>query len=329
MGDALCWRCLVRGCVIGLVLAVLLELGYTVLGANFREAVPGLIYRSSRLAPQRLETMVKQHGIRTVINLCGCCDPVPWYREQARTLAEHDVSMEDLGCSANRLPSTCTIRELVKILDHTEYPILVHCHRGIDRTGLVVVVAMLLQSDIGLDKALAQLSWRYAHLSVGKTGNMDRFFDLYREWLTATGQQHSRPVFRHWLEFAYCPGEGMASYEVLDNPSPVVKLARHRPAAVGVRCRNTSVKPWQFKPGNTAGIHMQYFLRDSNGKWVFRSRAGLFRALVPAGESIDLTLALPGLAPGRYELHADLIDEQHASFFQVGSEPLYREIVVE
>jgi hypothetical protein len=109
----------------------------------------------------------------------------------------------------------------------------------------------------------------------------------------------------------------------------VLKLPRDTPSSIQVRCTNTSVKPWHFKPGNTAGIHLQYMVLGFDERYVQPSRAGLFYATVLPGESIDLTLALPPREPGRYVLRADLIDEQHASFFQVGSEPLYREIEVE
>jgi protein tyrosine phosphatase (PTP) superfamily phosphohydrolase (DUF442 family) len=320
---------LLRGAVTGLLLAQLIEIGYLLVGDNLRTVAPGLVYRCAQLSPKHLEQAIKQHGIRTVINLRGCCEPEPWYLEQCRVLGRLNVSHEDLGCSAGRLLSTFTVSELVKILDQTEYPILVHCHRGIDRTGLVVAVALLLRTDISLDDAVSQLGLRFAHLPWGKTGNMDRFFDLYREWLTATGRAHSREAFRLWIEKDYCPGECRARIEVLDMTSPVPRLPRDQPNGLRVRCTNTSVKPWHFKPGTNAGIHLHFLVNGEPGAPGGMGRAGLFEATVAPGESIELTLALPALPPGRYSLRADLIDEQHASFFQAGSEPLIQEVVVE
>ncbi len=319
---------ILRGCLVGLFLVLLGEAVYLLLGANFRTVIPRRIYRSARLSSRSLERLIQQYGIRTVINLRGCCEPASWYLDQSRILNRLDVSMEDVGCSAGRLPSIVTIRQLVQILDHTDYPIMVHCHRGIDRTGLVSAMALLLQTDITLDKALAQLSWRYAHLPIGKTGNMERFFVLYREWLERTGQEHSRSVFRRWVEHDYCPGECRAQIELLAPAEDPVQLEAGKPAALRVRCVNTSVKPWHFKPGLTAGIHLQYMLHSSAEQPVASARTGQFYATVEPGESIDLLLALPSLLPGRYLLRADLIDEQHASFFQLGSVPLFREVVV-
>jgi protein tyrosine/serine phosphatase len=140
-------RMLVRGCGLGLAAALLYQASYVLIGANFRTVVPGQIYRCAQLSARQLDEVVRQNGIRTVINLRGCCEPAEWYLNQSRVLSECQVSQEDLGCSAGRLPSTQTIQELVHVLEQTEYPILVHCHRGIDRTGLVIAVALILHCN--------------------------------------------------------------------------------------------------------------------------------------------------------------------------------------
>jgi protein tyrosine phosphatase (PTP) superfamily phosphohydrolase (DUF442 family) len=323
-------RLLTRGCLLGIGLALLYETVNILIGSNFHIVTKGSIFRCAQLSGDSLERIVKAHGIRTVINLRGCCEPLPWYLEQCRTLSRLNVSQEDLGCSAGRLPSVYTVRELVRILDQTDYPILVHCHRGIDRTGLVVAVAQLLHTDISLDDARSNLSLRFGHLSLGKTGNMDRFFDLYQEWLEATGQQHSQTAFRQWIEKEYCPGECRAHLEVLEPKGSVLRVPRDTPLAVRIRSTNTSVKPWRFRPGATAGIHVVFMVHNDNGGCLVIDRAGLLHATVAPGESIDLTVPVPPLKePGRYVLRMDMVDEQHANFFQVGSEPLMMELEVE
>jgi hypothetical protein len=310
----------VHGCLTGLVLAVSAEIGNILIGHNFHEIAPGAIYRCSQPSPEFLEQTIKTYGIRTVINLRGCCDPVPWYLDQCRVTNRLDVSQEDLSFSSSRLPSVQGVRQLIEILDRTEYPILVHCHKGIDRTGLVVATALLLHTDTPLAQARRQLGPRYAHLPVGKTGNIDRFFDLYEEWLAAQGLEHSRAAFRRWATREYCPGECRCSLEVLAPREP--RVPRGRPWTVTLRCRNTSVKPWRLRPGNNAGIHASYTLFNDRDENVAAGRAGLFGAEVPPGSFIDLTLALPPLKAGKYLLRVDMVDEQHASFFQTGSEPL-------
>jgi len=58
-------------------------------------------------------------------------------------------------------------------------------------------------------------------------------------------------------------------------------------------------------------------------------RSGLFDAEVLPGESIDITVIVPPFrAPGTYRILIDMVDEQQCWFYQAGSEPLEREIVV-
>jgi hypothetical protein len=97
---------------------------------------------------------------------------------------------------------------------------------------------------------------------------------------------------------------------------------------VSVRVQNTSIRPWRLKRGTNAGVHASGILFDPWGRCSGKWRAGLFDAEVAPGESIDLTLALPSLPPGRYRLLVDMEDEEHCAFFQVGSEPLDMEFEV-
>jgi hypothetical protein len=92
---------------------------------------------------------------------------------------------------------------------------------------------------------------------------------------------------------------------------------------------NTSIKTWRLQAESNAGIHATFMLVNDHGATVYEGRAGLFAAKVPPGSSIDLTLALPGVAsPGKYRLIVDMVDEQHCTFFQAGSEVLERELEV-
>jgi protein tyrosine phosphatase (PTP) superfamily phosphohydrolase (DUF442 family) len=319
---------LFKGGLFGAALALLAEAVNVLLGPNLHEVLPGAVYRCAQPSPAGLESIIRRHGIRTIINLRGCCEPASWYLDECRVASRCGVSFEDVSCSAGRLPSVQAVRELVAILDRTEYPVLIHCHKGIDRTGMTSAIAVLLYTDDGLPAARAELGLRHGHLAFGRTANIDRFFDLYEEWLAAEGLGHSRSVFRRWLLEGYCPGECRARLEVLQPQGRPLRAEPGVPLTVRIRAHNTSVKPWQMHPGNTAGIHCQYVLVE-DGRFAGDGRAGLFEALVPPGGSVDLALTLPALhRPGRYELRADLVDEQHAVFMQEGSEPLLLEVEV-
>ncbi len=316
-------RVLLRGCLIGLLLTLALHSAYILLGTNFHTVIAGEVYRSAQLPASALERFIRDRHIRTVINLRGCCDPEAWYLEEGRVTHRNNVSQEDLSFSAGRLPSVVALHELLDVLDHSEYPILFHCHKGADRTGMASAIALLLRTDTPLEEGRAQLGFRFGHLALGRTANIDRFFDLYQEWLTEHDLTHSQAVFRRWIEQDYCPGECRCRLEVLDRTAQPMRVERCQPAALRVRCHNTSIKPWRLRPGSNAGVHLSFVLSNDRDQRVGEGKAGLFHATVPPGECIDLTVVLPSLGePGRYELLVDMVDEQHASFLQTGSEPL-------
>jgi hypothetical protein len=326
--HSLGWTLFRGGCV-GIVLVILLEAGNVLLGANFHSVIPGAVYRCSQPSPGGLAGLIRAHGIRTVINLRGCCDPLPSYLEECRVTSGLEVSQEDISFSSGKLPSVPSIRELVRVLDGSDKPVLFHCHKGIDRTGMASALALLLYTDTTPGDARRQLGLRFGHLPYGRTGNMDRFFDLYSEWLTANGLEHSRAVFRRWVEQEYCAGECRCSIEVAGPQVDLVPAPRGKPFGVRVRCTNTSVKPWQLRPGNNAGVHAGWSLSDNAERTVAVGRSGLFNATVAPGGHIELTLALPALSSaGRYRLCVDMEDERHARFVQEGSQPLFVELEV-
>lgn len=316
------------GVLAALGLAGGLYAAYVLAGPNFHTVLPGLVYRCAQPSADALEDLIRRYGIRTVVNLRGL-DPRPWYFEECQVTHRFNVSEEDLGLSAGRLPSVPALRQLVEILENTEYPVLFHCHKGADRTGMASVIALLLKTDLPLEEARAQLGPRYGHLPLGRTANINRFFDLYEEWLATNGLSHTPEVFRRWATREYCPGECRCSFEVLSPREQPLRVKMVQTFPFRVRCRNTSVKPWHMRPGTNAGIHVAFGVRDGDGQIVSDGRGGLFEAIVPPGGHVDVTLAVRAtVLPGRYELRLDMVDEQHGYFMQLGSEPLARELEV-
>src|SRR5262249_59889867 len=100
----------------------------------------------------RLERLIQAYGIRTVVNLRGSCLGFDWYRDECRVTHALDVCQEDVCFSAGRLPSTHEVRRLLEVVERSEPPLLLHCQRGADRTGLASAVVLLLQTDVGLDQ---------------------------------------------------------------------------------------------------------------------------------------------------------------------------------
>jgi protein tyrosine phosphatase (PTP) superfamily phosphohydrolase (DUF442 family) len=312
------------------LLALLIPVGVyastVVFGRNVHEVIPGLVYRSAQPSAKALADLVKKYGIRTVVNLRGCSPFLPYYLEESRASHELNLQEEDVFFSSYRLPSVKEIRRLVKVLDRAEYPIVLHCRRGADRTGLASAIAVLLQTDASVAQAQKQLSWRYGHVALGRPANLDRFLMLYKQWLARTGQQHTQAVFRRWLNEGYCPDDCRCRIEAVQMPS---RVRAGDSATVRVHVTNTSIEPWQLRAGTTAGVHVGFIVIGPGDNWLSSGRAGLYDAVMGPGESRDFTLVVPPLyKPGRYRVLVDMIDEQRCWFFQTGSEPLEREFEV-
>lgn len=349
---------LIRGCLTGLLFCLLVEVGNLLFACNAHIVIPGAVYRSSQPSGNDLEWLVRKYGIRTVINLRGCREQQDWYLDECRTANRLGVSVEDLALSAGHLPPVQEMRRLIEVLDRSEYPVLFHCYRGVDRTGLASALALLLRTDVSLKKGRQALSLRYIHLPWGRTGRLDEFFDLYEEWLKAHTRAHSREAFRTWLEHDYCGGTCSGRLELIrpvlvgpeaaplgdgelpwiarregDPSADVVagrlRVPRGKAFALHVRCHNTSIRTWHLGPDLSAGVHVGWFLLDAQDRLVRSGIAGRFRADVWPGESVELTLALPPLRePGLYALQIDMEEEQHCPFHQAGSEPLDLELEV-
>lgn len=320
------WKLLARGALVGVALVFLGEATSVLFGKNLHAVIAGRVYRSAQLSASDLDQVIARYGIRTVINLRGCSVPIPWYLDECRVTQRRGVSQEDVCLSSSRLPSTTEIKRLLEVLDHSETPILLHCRRGADRTGLASAIVLLLQGDTPYATARRQLGIRYGHLAIPPPSCLDRFFTMYEDWLVRQGSAHTPALMRRWLEHDYCPGECRARLKVLDAPAT---LSAGEPQALRVRCENTGAEPWRLRKDASAGVHAGFFVYDEQDRYVTAGRAGMFDAQVAPGEACEVTVVLPALKkPGRYRLLFDMIDEQQCWFFQVGSEPLERELVV-
>lgn len=318
----LAWR---RAVLLVLAAAFLAYSLYIFAGPNAHAVLAGRVYRTAQLSGPALASHLRDKQIRTVINLRGHCPDLEWYRNEAEAIVAAGASQEDITLSANRLPAPVELRRLIEVLDRSQYPVLLHCKQGADRTGLASAVVLLLYTDASLRRARMELWPHRGHFPVARTVAMDDFFDRYERWLG--GKPHTPERFREWALHCYKPGVAVSELTWVTPPPAIIPAGQ--PFALTLRATNRSDEPWQFTPGATAGIHLTYRLHDERGEKVYEDAAGLLRRTVPPGESIDLLLAFSALPPGRYRLRAELADFRGAGiavrasyFFQFGSEAM-------
>lgn len=103
---------------------------------EFEIIEPGL-YRGGQPTEKGLE-LLKQGGVRTVINFRHEKDLIEWEREKVRELGLHYVS---LPWRIQMHPQPAVMQEFLKQVQKKEDgPFFMHCRRGAERTGVADAV---------------------------------------------------------------------------------------------------------------------------------------------------------------------------------------------
>jgi len=141
-------------------------LGFLQLSGNFHEVLAGELYRSNQPSAEQLALYVKQHNIKTVINLRGKNDGSTWYKDEVSESKALGVNHVDFAMSARETLSMDKAEALVEIMRTSPKPILIHCRSRSDRTGLASAIYLGKIAGVDPETAEKQLSILYGHLSV-------------------------------------------------------------------------------------------------------------------------------------------------------------------
>jgi protein tyrosine/serine phosphatase len=96
------------------------------------------------------------------------------------------------------------MRAIIAAIDR---PTLIHCKSGSDRTGLFCALYLILRENVPVADARHQLSLRFGHIRLTKTGILDHLFDQYLEY-----DARSPMPFAEWLDTVYDPEALVASF---------------------------------------------------------------------------------------------------------------------
>jgi protein tyrosine/serine phosphatase len=106
---------------------------------GFHVVEPQRLYRSGQPTAAQLAAVIKEYGIRTVLNLRNPAEPD--YVDDAPAARPYGVRVVSLPITSTWAISDEHLSELRKVYgDPRGYPILVHCEAGRARTGVAVAL---------------------------------------------------------------------------------------------------------------------------------------------------------------------------------------------
>lgn len=173
---------------------------------NFHEVDPGKFYRSAQLTPDEMAEVIEKYKIKTVISLRGAPEQAYWFHPQKEVLDRMNVQFFALWWTAEFFPPKEDLVNYLDILKKAEYPILIHCRTGADRTGeATAIYAMEYMKESATESIKKHMNFKYWHVPAFKPA-MTEFVRRYRgdKWAR---QEYDlcRPENRAFAENPSCP----------------------------------------------------------------------------------------------------------------------------
>jgi len=224
----------VRVAIAALTVAILPPAGYVAWDMslhNFGTVEPGRVYRSGQMPAAAISRAVRGYRVKTVLNLRGANPREAWYRAEREATTAAGATQVDVPMSSCEWMSRAQIRAVVRVLDTCEYPLLIHCQWGSERTGLVSAFATLMRPGATLAEAKSQFSLRYLFARVGDGKLTAEHLDRYEAWLRDHRRSHEPARFRQWVDEVYRPGVPSREQWPYD-PHPLVTVTRPAPGPV-------------------------------------------------------------------------------------------------
>lgn len=135
------------------------------------------VWRAAQPAPHDLGRFARK-GVRTVMCIRAGVD-LPGLELEREACERLGLDLIEVKLRGRAAPSREAIEELIALFRRIEYPVLIHCKSGADRTGLVAAIYKLVIEQRPLAEAMGELSPWYGHLRGSRAGILDAFFDAY------------------------------------------------------------------------------------------------------------------------------------------------------
>src|SRR5437868_2590124 len=84
---------------------------------NVHTVIPNEVYRSAQLSPKRLEKLIEQRKIRSVLNLRGPAPGEEWYEQEREVAAKTGAQHIDFELGSAKEVSPEQARELIALME--------------------------------------------------------------------------------------------------------------------------------------------------------------------------------------------------------------------
>jgi protein tyrosine phosphatase (PTP) superfamily phosphohydrolase (DUF442 family) len=222
--------------------------------------VEGRVYRSAQLSGDLLEKIIREKGIKAIINLRGKSNDSQWYADESEISEAYHVQLYDIGLSPHDLPEYNKLINILDILLKSEKPILIHCHRGIDRTGLVSALALAIEQDTSLPELKKQFSWRYWVLPFYRSTG-PYFFSKYEQWLNKTQRIHSKNNLIYWINNEYFDGQGNHKFWI-DHVNGKM-FDKDKKIVISGNSKQILIEGWAFDSRTNLPVNNLYVIVDN------------------------------------------------------------------
>jgi hypothetical protein len=147
-----------------------------------------------------LRALIQDYHLASILNLRGGSPRDRWYNNEVETAKKSQVAFFDLPLSATKRPSRRDLLRLIGTLDRCEYPLLIHCKAGADRTGLATAIYLMMHSNEPPRQALRAFTIYHSHVPLFGTEHLHEPLDEYANWLDARRLEHTPDRFRSWVK---------------------------------------------------------------------------------------------------------------------------------
>lgn len=230
--------------------------------SRIHTVVEGKFYRSGQLSEEQLQRTIKEKGIKTIINLRGKFSDTQWYSMEAQLTGQHDIKLYDIGISPRDLPRYRKLIKLTDIILASEKPVLIHCYKGADRSGMVSALALAIELDPPFSELKKQFSFRYGVLpflqSVGPY-----FFSLYEDWLNKTHKTHNKDNLLYWIKHEYQDDYGNLEFWIDQINDTHWSKFEDKKIKIPRDGKNITIYGWAFDAGTNSPVKFLHVTIDN------------------------------------------------------------------